>query len=719
VRLRLHHWTFAAAGAVTVVAVFSQTPPPAASAAPNRYVNPTLCGQCHAEIARTYRLTGMGRSFYRLGPQNVVEDFRSGKPFYHEPSKSYFAMLARDGKYYQRRWQSGHDGRETNVEEKQIDFVLGSGNRARTYLHLTNRNTLQQLPLGWYSAKGGYFAMNPGYDRADYQGSTRVIHYECMFCHNAYPQIPAGHQEPGAEAQYAAPIPGGIDCQRCHGPGQQHVDAAGRAGTTPAEIRAAIVNPARLSPERELEVCLQCHLETSSRRLPHSMLRLGRGPFSYQPGQPFGDFRLSFDRTAGQNQEFEIAHAAYRLRASECFLKSAGKLRCTSCHNPHAIAHGQAATRQHNAVCEGCHAAVSREPSLHAAGANCTGCHMPKRRTDDVIHVVMTDHKIVRRPPPGDPLAEKKEKHEPPSYRGEVALYYPEKPALTAETQLEIALAQVAEGSNRDAGIRQLTGLIEKYRPARAGYYSGLAEAYRAAGDRSKAAYWFDEAARRAPTSEIVQLQLGNVWMETGRWSKAEAAFRRAKALRSGDAAAWGLLGWVLWQQDKRIEAKTSLEAAVKLDPESTDLRNYLGSLYMGTGDAAAAEREFREAVKINPAVGEYRAKLAALLASRGEIAEASYQAKAAVEAAPDLAEARLLYGQLLLTRNDLAGGIRELEAAVRLKPASGRAQYELGVALAQTGNRARAVEHLRLAAQSPEQDAKAAAQQVLRSLGQ
>ena len=84
--------------------------------------------------------------------------------------------------------------------------MLGSGNHARTYLHLTRRNTLQQLPLGWYAEKGGYWAMNPGYDRPEYQGSTRVIHYECMFCHNGYPGIPAGHQEDGARRNMQ-PIP--------------------------------------------------------------------------------------------------------------------------------------------------------------------------------------------------------------------------------------------------------------------------------------------------------------------------------------------------------------------------------------------------------------------------------------------------------------------------------------------------------------------------------
>ena len=146
--------------------------------------------------------------------------------FYHKASDSYFTMLWRDGKYYQRRHQIDPGGGEINVMEKQIDFIMGSGNHARVYLHRTERHTLVELPLGWYAEKGGYWAMNPGYDRPDYPGSTRLIGYECMSCHNAYPRIPAGHKEWGAEAKYVEPIPEGIDCQRCHGPGQQHVASA-------------------------------------------------------------------------------------------------------------------------------------------------------------------------------------------------------------------------------------------------------------------------------------------------------------------------------------------------------------------------------------------------------------------------------------------------------------------------------------------------------------
>jgi predicted CXXCH cytochrome family protein len=683
------------------------------------YADPILCAQCHQEIAATFRLTGMARSFYRATRQNMAAALKSGKPFFHEPSHTYLENFERGGKFYQRRWQIGFDGRDTNVEEKQIDYVMGSGNHAQTFLHLTARNTLQQLPLGWYVEKGGYQAMNPGYDRFDYQGSTRAIHYECMFCHNGYPRIAASGREDGAEARYTTPLPEGIDCQRCHGPGARHIAAASRAGATRDEIRVAIVNPARLNPERELEVCLQCHLETSSRSLPHSIRRFNRGPFDYVPGQPLENFRLDFDRSPGKNQDVEVAGAGYRLRASQCFLKSAGKLRCTSCHKPHDIPHGEAAVQRYNRVCEGCHAAP--QAPGHQAHADCIGCHMPKRRTDDAVHIVMTDHKISRQRTAGDLLADKPEKHESPanSYRGPVELYYPEKLAITPENEMYLALAQIKDGSNLQAGIRQLSALVEKHHPVQSGSYSGLGEGYRSVGDFTKAISSFEEATRRGPGSEVLWLQLGSAWMESSQWSKAETALRQAKTLRPDDAAASAMLGWVLWQQDKTAEARSSLETAVKLDPDMADARNYLGSLFTGTKNAQLAERELREAIRINPAVAEYRAKLAAVLASGGHLPEAAYQVKAAVEADPELAAARLLLGQILVAGGDAQGGIRELETAIKLKPDYGPAHYELGVALARAGNRTAAIEHLKSAVQGRDAQAKAAALQVLRSLGQ
>ncbi len=89
-----------------------------------------------------------------------------------------------------------------------------------------------------------------------------------------------------------------------------------------------------------MEVCMQCHLETTSRALPNSLVRFGRGAFSYRPGEPLGDFVLHFDDT-GRADKFEIVSSVYRLRQSRCFLESKGKLSCTTCHNPHDVPRGR------------------------------------------------------------------------------------------------------------------------------------------------------------------------------------------------------------------------------------------------------------------------------------------------------------------------------------------------------------------------------------------
>ena len=160
------------------------------------------CATCHAKIAASFAKTGMARSFYK---PTTIEPVR----FYHQPSETWYAIAQRDGAYYQRRWRIGYAGKETEVQESRIDYVMGSGNHVRTYLHRTDRGALIELPLAWYSENGGQWAMNPGHDR-DYALPPRAVPYECMFCHNAYPEnsFRTRERNPGSEPLFEAAIPG-------------------------------------------------------------------------------------------------------------------------------------------------------------------------------------------------------------------------------------------------------------------------------------------------------------------------------------------------------------------------------------------------------------------------------------------------------------------------------------------------------------------------------
>ena len=687
----------------------------------------------------------MARSLSVAAPGETVRDF------YNAASDTHYAMSVRDGKYYQRRWQIGFDGKEINSEEMPVDFVIGSGNHARTYLDRGPRGTLIQLPLGWYSENGGYWAMNPGYD-TPHPPSHRPVAYECMFCHNAYPAIPAGHEEPGSEPVYAGEIPQGIDCQRCHGPGAKHIQTVRRGTAKAAEIRASIVNPGRLNKDKQMEVCMQCHLLTASTRLPSQIGRFDRSPFSYVAGQPRADFVVSFDHAPGKgfDDKFEIAGGAYRLRQSQCFLKSKGELTCETCHNPHDIPRGPAVTAYYARICRQCHAGtVDRLTAAgsHPSNPDCVSCHMPKRRTDDAVHVVMTDHFIQRRASDRDLLAELPEKHPDPTdeYHGTVMPYYPRQLGPASEDALYLGLAQVRDGRNLPDGIQQLSGALAHASSPRPEFYMALGDAWHTAGEPAKAAAAYGQGVKLRPNSASASRYLGIALYESGQLGPATTALKRAIELDPSEARSWLELALISSGKGQNAEAVAEIQKAGALDPDLPDVWNALGTV-------TNSEDAFRRAIRIDPYDAAANGNLARLLAARGDLAEAVYffekagslqptgavnlyeyaltlvqmnhfedsqrEARAAVRADPNLAEAHELLGGLLAREKDFDAALVEYREAVRLKPEFGRAQLDLAATLAAKGNTSEAILHFREAARSSDPGIARAAAQALRQIG-
>jgi tetratricopeptide (TPR) repeat protein len=646
------------------------------------YVDPAVCATCHAEIAKTFRLTGMGRSFAR--PR--VEDFKASSNYYHPASDRYYAVIARDGKVYQRRHQIGFGDKETNVVEQSIDYVVGSGNHARTYLHRNGENKLIELPVSWYAENGGSWAMSPGYDRADHQDFRRAIGNDCMFCHNGYP---VGKASDTNEPVFGERLPEGIDCQRCHGPGRAHVESKGSAKT--------IVNPVKLDRDRQLDVCMQCHLETTSLALPNSVRHYERGPYSYQAGEPLGNYATFFDHAPGTgfDDRFEVAHQAYRLRKSACFRES--QMTCTTCHDPHQEQVGKQAEAHYVVVCKGCHAAA-HSAGMPAGGGNCIDCHMPKRRTEDVVHVVMTDHYIQRRKPDRDllaPLAEEKTIPREP-YRGEVVAYYP---AQNAD-DVYIVLAQVQNGSNLGAGIASLKSAIEKNPKARAEFVYELGSAYATAGKVDEAVRWFDDAVRRRPGYGTALAKLASTLTSAGRFARAVEAGERAIAVQPGNTIVLTNLGNAYLQLGRTDRARMALEQAVKINADLPEAQNLLGLAVMRKGDRAAADSRFREAILSQPDFAEAHNNLANLLAESGDYAQAGYHFEKAIAANAAYAEAHHGYGMLLLLTRSYDKARGELEEAVRLDPKAAQTHADLADVLAAQRRTAEAIEEYRRAIQ-------------------
>ncbi len=704
-------------------------------------VSSMVCGSCHPKIAASYKTTGMARSFSRTSAAAIPIQ---SEPFFHVASETYFAVVRRGKNVFHRRWQKAADGKEVFVEELEIHHVMGSGNHALTFLHRNSKGALIELPLGWYAENGGYFAMNPGFDNPQ-PATRRKIDYDCMSCHNATPKIPAPNKANGAEPIYAGDLPDGIDCQRCHGNGARHVGMAKAAGIPVEGIRKSIVNPARLSVERQNEVCMQCHLETTSRRLPSMIRRFERAPFSYVPGEPLGDYVVAFDHAPGTklDDKFEIVSAAYRLRKSQCFLKSPA-MTCSTCHDPHAKRGAREA-----AACGTCHSEKALAAGgKHPSGNDCVGCHMPKRRTKDAIHVVMTDHLIQRRPMVGNLLAELKEPAGEEDYKGAVLPYYP----VNGLDALYRAVAQVLHGSNLTSGISMLEEALRQSRPSEAEYFVSLGNAWQQAHRPEKAAGAFQEAVRVQPKSGRAWRFLGIALQESGNAIKAKEALGSAISLDPGDAVAWHQLGLMDSAEGRLKDAAAKAAKAMALDPDLFDARNSLGASLAAMGDGKAAERAFRDALQVNPYYATAHGNLARVLAKNGDsaqsllhfakavklradfapdrhdyalglvranrFADARIQIDAALALAPKSVETRILSGGLWAKDGKLDEARRDYETALQVQPDSGWAHLDLARVLLPLGDREGTISHLRAAAKSSDAASSTLARQALQNIG-
>jgi tetratricopeptide (TPR) repeat protein len=668
--MRRRYWRFAAAGVVFAAGIWLiqvRRAKPDHSPPISDYVNPVLCANCHQKIARSYGLTGMGRSFFRPRPENIVEDFQAHNTLYSRASDRYYTMIARDGRWFQRRHQIGFDGRETNIVEASIDYVIGSGNHARSYLHRTSEGKLAELPVTWYSEKNGSWAMSPGYDRPDQSDFRRAISYGCMSCHNGYPSSVGG-----SDLIFGADIPEGIDCQRCHGPGRVHIEAASSGHANPDSIRRAIVNPARLSRERQLDVCAQCHLQTTSLRSPDSIRRYNRRPFSYRPGEALSDYEVLFDFV--DSDTFEIDHAAYRLAKSKCFAQS--QMTCTTCHDPHQ------AIQHYEEVCRNCHNSAH---SMASSRKRCIDCHMPKRRTEDVVHAVMTDHFIQRRLPEKDLLAPREEIHRPgPS----AVTIYNTAQVSAADAELYLGVAEAQQRTN----LKKLEAAIERYHPGDPEFYFELGRAYVKSGEADKGIHWLEEALRIRGDFLPALKELGAALSDSRQLSRAAEMLERANKFR--DAEALTDLGGVYIRQDRLEEAQKALLRAIEINPDLPAAHNLFGLERLRKGDLKGGDSEFRESIRLQPDFSEAQSNLGNLLAGEGDLKQAIFHFKKAIASDPDNVDAHYNLGQAWAAQGSFRDALVEMQTAVRLSPKSAKLHCDLGRLLTMLGRTEDAQQH-------------------------
>ncbi|MEM7356641.1 MAG: tetratricopeptide repeat protein [Acidobacteriota bacterium] len=602
------------------------------------YVDDRLCASCHTDLFNAYQEVAMAKAFHRPTPEKVIEDFANSR-FLHEKSGRYYEMSQRGERYYFKRYQLDDEGRPINIFEQPVDWILGSGSHVRTYLYQTPGGYLFQLPVAWYT-RTAHWGMAPGYDRPSHNGVTRLVTRECMFCHSAYPEVPADSDVYGQPHVFPAELPDGLGCQRCHGPGAEHSRIGMQVPVDFQRLAEAIVNPADLSPAKRDDICYGCHMQPAV--VADSVRRFGRGDFSFVPGEDLSSYMVQVDveeEGRPRGERFEINHHPYRLEQSRCFIESQGALSCLTCHDPHRKVQPEERPAHYRAACQGCHSidacrldemlATSSQIAADLGAidpGNCVACHMQERRPQDAVQVTMTDH-LIRRRPGGDEL-------------------------LAPLEETDHALLGISVLDSASAGPR--------------------AEAFRAVSAIRVASSdivvdWLQETLEGARVTEIdPYLDLARGQIEIGRPQAAQSTLKKIFALAPDHPQALLWQGLLQANAGQREEALTSLRRAVASDPAWPQSKATLGRLLSDFGRAAEALQPLREALASRPNQVETHLYLGRALAALGRLDEAAASYRRALQIEPAETEAYLALGQIFVAKGDLPGARRFLHHGAR-----------------------------------------------------
>jgi tetratricopeptide (TPR) repeat protein len=563
-----------------------------------QYVGDQACARCHEGHAASYAQHSMGRSFFTVAQTPPLERFdaQAHNPF--ERFGSVFTVERQGQAVHHKEVRKGRKGEVVGEVDEEIHYSMGSGVRGRSYL-IDRDGYLFQSPVSWYSQKQRW-DLSPGF--SDFGRFERPIVVQCLFCH----ANDANHVEHSLN-RYRRPIfkAHAIGCERCHGPGELHVrlrDSGGGKGG----VDHTIVNPRRLDPPLREAVCQQCHLQPEV-----SVVRRGRQQFDYRPGLPLHLFLSMFVRRADLADRHKAVAHVEQMQASRCFQASAGKLGCSSCHDPHRLPAQDQRVAFYRGRCLECHAdrGCALPPAVRHKESredNCAQCHMARFASSDIVHTAVTDHRILRKPEVG------KRPSAPYAMRpGEVPLAHfhadladPKDRGMSRDlgvALMRVAASQVrARGPLSEIALPLLEAALEE-RPDDVSALLARAEARQCQGQHVEALADFDRVLARAPRHEQAL---------TGAALSADLLGRADSALRywQGAVAAnpWlsephAQLAKLYLDRGEWKKAADSCRAVLRFNPQAAEMRMLLAVCQAHLGDTVASQAELDRLEALNP----------------------------------------------------------------------------------------------------------------------
>jgi predicted CXXCH cytochrome family protein len=310
-----------------------------------QYVGSVKCAECHKTYYDSWKDSAHNKMIRRpvaAGPdRTVLADFGKASP-------------------------------HRQFELKDVKWVIGHRWKQRFIGEVNGQEVV--FPAQWSVKENKWQPYTGGRDwwypfHKDWK--TRSNFKLCAGCHST-----------GVDHYAQSWVEQNIACESCHGPGKAHA-------RKPALDN--IVNPARLSVERSMDVCLSCHRAGKPAGNEYAWA------VGYQPGKDLSKYWHGFEhQDSKETPEFWHNGTAHKNRVQgNTFVESemyhAG-LQCTNCHDSHGSRHRSMTIKsaETNALCLTCHGPgkqagpeykVLADHTHHGAlstGSRCIECHMPK-----------------------------------------------------------------------------------------------------------------------------------------------------------------------------------------------------------------------------------------------------------------------------------------------------------------------------------------------------
>jgi predicted CXXCH cytochrome family protein len=319
-----------------------------ATAESARYVGSEACEKCHAEIYAHWKKTPMANVVRdpRTYPDAIIPNLRTNP--INKFTKEQVALVY--GSVWKQRYFT-KIGDDYFPEPAQWDVT-----------HKVWRPYFVANGTDWWA---------PLYPPDNMQRPTGPT---CDGCHSVEYNI---HTKQVAEWN--------VGCERCHGPGSDHVAHPSRAN---------ILDPARVDYVRANDTCIQCH----SQGRPVTSPIEGKyydWPVGYHVGLNLADFWQLEEHKLGETTftHFPDGSAHKNRMQGNDFVQSVMYRRgitCFSCHDVHGTENNAQLRKPVDKLCLDCHGPMSlngprtatlEEHTHHkkgSPGSQCVACHMPK-----------------------------------------------------------------------------------------------------------------------------------------------------------------------------------------------------------------------------------------------------------------------------------------------------------------------------------------------------